>query len=111
MAHLLRAQQQPAPIEVADDFGVGVLGERARARQPRRHLAALVHGADEEQALAPAVREVLAAEGRGDVDDARAVVEGDVAGGDDAAQALRLVSFQDGPQTAIILKARNFVGG
>ena len=62
------------------------LGEAPLARQPRRHLAALVHGAREEQALAPAVLEVLAAEGRGDVHDARAVVERDVVGSDDAAR-------------------------
>ena len=110
MAHLPGAQQQAAPVEVPQDVGVGVLGEAPRAGQARRHFAALVHGADEEQALAPAVREVLAAEGRGDVDDARAVVERDVVGGDDAAQSRGIVRFHDAPHaTATTLEARHIV--
>ena len=105
MLDALAAEHQPARFEVADDFAVRVFGEEAAAGQALGHRPVRVDGLGEEEAVQLAILEVLATEGGGDVHDARAVVERDVAGGEHATQAVGVLSGFKGPQVAVAAEA------
>ena len=82
MAVDVAVMQQPALIQVGHDLGVGVLDELAREGIVPCDDALQVHGLHEVQALLPSQPQVLVAEGRRNVDDARPVLHGHEVGGD-----------------------------
>ena len=75
VVHLLPVQVAPV-LEVGHDVLVGLLHELAGEGVSAGDDAPQVHGLDEVQALLPAGRQVLVAEGRGNVHNARAVLQG-----------------------------------
>ncbi len=102
----LAAQEEAPLVQVVQDGLIGVLDEQAGEGSARRcHLAAQVDRLDEEQSLRLAGLEVLAAEGRGHVDDAGAFGERYEVGADDGIGLLhRLISPQR-HQAALLIEA------
>lgn len=84
-------EQQPALLEVLDQRLVGLLEEDAAdQRDLGREGAVREDRVDHRQAVLAAGREVVRAEGRGLVDDAGAVLGGDVVGVEDVVRVLDL---------------------
>ena len=89
--------KQAARGQVGGDFGVGVLNEFAGKGIIAGEDALQVNLLDERQLLLPAQRQVLIAEGGGNVDDAAAVVHTDEIGGDHGRSVgVGVLQFNDG---------------
>ena len=97
-------QHLAAGFEVADHILVRVLRELPLAGQACSHDPSKVDRLGEQQAEPLPFFEVLRAEGGRDVDDAAAVVERNVVGGDDAALALRLPRVPQRTQPPVVVE-------
>ena len=85
----LGAQQAPAPAQVLDEVGVGVLDEAPGVRADALVVGAVeAHGVDDVQAVALPEAEVVLAEGDRRVHEAGAVVRGDEVAEQDGVAAL-----------------------
>ncbi len=102
MRDLAAAVEEPALLEVGDDFGVRVLDEPSG---PRRHLARevprLVDRLEQREPLGLAGVVVVLAERGGHVHDAGAVLERDEIGADDAEGARRVLEEREARLVAL----------
>ncbi len=109
----LLGHQDPAFGEGGDDGAVSVLDEGACVGLDAVvEGAVFVHGVEDGQSLGPADLGIFLAEGRGDVDDARAVAIGHVGGGHDAPRiTLGGVEEGEGPLVVAALQLGAAPGG
>ena len=78
-----RREQQPSLLQILEDQGIRILDEGAGPGRPLDEFPLGVHQVDKGQPVFPADPVVVLAEGRRDMDDAGAVLHGNIVVADD----------------------------